>query len=95
MVIRAGVICIGMYGDSARGYTADGNGCFDSIKQVIPVLVEQGFEVFAPDFIGFGMSDKPLARDQISFELQIRVLIRVFDEFNLRDAHILAHDWGG
>lgn len=41
------------------------------------------------------MSDKPLAMEDISIELQSRVLVRVFEEFRLRDAHILAHDWGG
>lgn len=44
---------------------------------------------------GFGMSDKPLSMEDITIELQSRVLVRVFEEFQLRDAHILAHDWGG
>jgi pimeloyl-ACP methyl ester carboxylesterase len=59
------------------------------------ILAARGFDVYAIDWIGFGMSDIPRSREKISLELQMRVLTRVFDEFQLRDTHILAHDWGG
>lgn len=63
--------------------------------QVIPTLSERGLDVYALDWVGFGMSDKPLVAEEISFELHMRTLISLFERYDLSETHILAHDWGG
>lgn len=64
-------------------------------RNIIPALTGAGYEVFALDWIGHGLSDKPYAPPDISFELHMRTLLALFDRFALRDAAIVAHDWGG
>jgi len=64
-------------------------------RNIIPRLLAEGHEVFALDWIGFGLSDKPLKSDSISIELHMKTIICLFEHYDLQDAFILAHDWGG
>ncbi|KAI0471642.1 epoxide hydrolase [Xylariaceae sp. FL0804] len=64
-------------------------------RNIIPMLVENGFDVYALDWVGFGMSDKILVAEHISFDLHMRTLMNVLETFDLTDTHVLAHDWGG
>lgn len=57
-----------------------------------PSLI-QGFEVVAPDFIGFGFSDKPL-RYSYSILDQADLVEQLLDHLQIRKVHILAHDYG-
>lgn len=63
--------------------------------QIISSLKDFDFEVLALDWIGFGGSDKPTKLEEISFELHMHTLLRLFETYKLSDVHILAHDWGG
>lgn len=51
--------------------------------------------MYALDWIGHGLSDKPSEPSMISFELHMRTLRALFDEFNIANCCIVAHDWGG
>ena len=42
-----------------------------SYRKMISKLVEEGYRAIAPDHIGFGRSDKPVARSQYSFAAHI------------------------
>ena len=64
-------------------------------RKMIPVLTAAGLRVVAPDFIGFGRSDKPASRDDYTYQLHVDV-IRVFvEQLGLRDITLVCHDWGG
>ncbi|KAJ9293869.1 hypothetical protein DTO271G3_7496 [Paecilomyces variotii] len=64
-------------------------------RNIIPHLLDQGHEVYALDWLGHGRSDKILRKELISFELHMRTLIEFFNRTQLRNAVIVAHDWGG
>ncbi|GAD98724.1 haloalkane dehalogenase family protein [Paecilomyces variotii No. 5] len=64
-------------------------------RNIIPHLLDQGHEVYALDWLGHGRSDKILRKELISFELHMRTLIEFFNRTQLRDAVVVAHDWGG
>lgn len=67
----------------------------ESRVQVIPHLTQQGHEVYALDWIGHGLSDKPSQPSMISFELHMRTLRTFLVEFEITNCCIVAHDWGG
>jgi pimeloyl-ACP methyl ester carboxylesterase len=51
--------------------------------------------VFAIDWLGHGLSDKPLQASIISFELHMQTLFKFFDHYQIGNAVVAAHDWGG
>lgn len=42
-----------------------------------------------------GGSEKSLNPELITFELQMRVMVQLYETYGLQDTYILAHDWGG
>lgn len=65
-------------------------------RHVIRVLVDAGVRVVAPDLVGFGRSDKPLATSDHSFARHVEwVRSLVLDELDLRDMTLVGQDWGG
>ncbi len=63
-------------------------------RKLIPPLAAVG-RVLAPDYFGFGRSDKPLDRDWYSYDAHYRSIERLADELDLRDLTVVVHDWGG
>jgi haloalkane dehalogenase len=49
----------------------------------------------APDYFGFGRSDKPTDPDWYSYEAHVRSIERFVDELDLRDLTVVVQDWGG
>ncbi len=65
-------------------------------RSMIPVLVEAGMRVVAPDLIGFGRSDKPTATTDHSYARHVEWVRRlVFDVLDLHDVTLVGQDWGG
>ncbi len=62
-------------------------------RKFIPFLKDYRF--IAPDFIGFGKSDKIIGRKNYSFDLHFRSLKHFIDELNLEDITLIVQDWGG
>ncbi len=60
------------------------------IPQIAPVA-----RCVAPDYFGFGRSDKPVERDWYSYDTHTASLERFADELDLRDATVVMQDWGG
>jgi len=60
------------------------------IPQIAPVA-----RCVAPDYFGFGRSDKPVERDWYSYDTHTASLERFVDELDLRDATVVMQDWGG
>jgi pimeloyl-ACP methyl ester carboxylesterase len=63
-------------------------------RRMIPAFLGQG-RVVAPDFIGFGRSDKPQEESVYSFELHRRFLIDLVEKLDLRHITLVVQDWGG
>lgn len=62
-------------------------------RHQIPALAEAGYKVIAPDTRGYGKSDKPPAR--CSRRLLADDMLGVLDHFDIEQAAIVGHDWGG
>ena len=63
-------------------------------RKMIPTLSREG-RVIAPDFIGFGRSDKPTDKSWYSYERHVQALGQLIDGLGLRDFTVVVQDWGG
>jgi haloalkane dehalogenase len=63
-------------------------------RTVFPELVP-ATRAIAPDYFGFGRSDKPLRAEDYSYDFHVRSIERLADELDLRDATVVVQDWGG
>ena len=64
-------------------------------RKVIPVLVTAGHRVIAPDLIGFGQSDKPASRDEVTYARLVEwTREALFDRLNLSNLTCFGQDWG-
>ncbi|PNY79540.1 haloalkane dehalogenase [Deinococcus koreensis] len=64
-------------------------------RTMIPVFVEAGMRVIAPDLFGFGRSDKPAEDSAYSFDFHRRTLLALVRRLELRDITLVVQDWGG
>lgn len=65
-------------------------------RRVIPVLVDAGLRVVAPDLVGFGRSDKPADRADHTYARHVGWMRQaLLDELDLRDVTLVCQDWGG
>lgn len=65
-------------------------------RHMIPVLVDRGHRVVAPDLVGFGRSDKPAAQSDYTYERHVEWMRSLLvDQLDLRDATFFGQDWGG
>jgi epoxide hydrolase 4 len=60
----------------------------------IPVLVEAGFRVVAPDMRGYNLSDKPVGAAHYRVDLLARDVERLIVERGAEGAIVVGHDWG-
>lgn len=63
-------------------------------RRMIPVLAGAG-RVVAPDFLGFGRSDKPVAEATYTFEFHRETLLAFVELLDLRNIVLVVQDWGG
>lgn len=63
-------------------------------RDLIPVLVEAGYQVIAPDQRGFGESDAPQGVKHYRMAAIVSDAIAVLDALDISKAHLVAHDWG-
>ena len=63
-------------------------------RKMIPELTPAA-RAIAPDYFGFGRSDKPLRLEDYSYDGHVRSIERLADELDLRDATVVVQDWGG
>jgi len=64
-------------------------------RKMIPVFLDAGYRVVAPDFFGFGRSDKPVADDWYTFDVHRRSLLALVDKLLLHKVTLVVQDWGG
>jgi haloalkane dehalogenase len=63
-------------------------------RRMISALAEVG-RVVAPDYFGFGRSDKPVEREWYSYDRHYESIERFAEALDLRDLTIVVQDWGG
>jgi haloalkane dehalogenase len=63
-------------------------------RKLIPPLAAVG-RVIAPDYYGFGRSDKPTRVEDYSYDLHYNSIERLVDELDLLELTVVVHDWGG
>jgi pimeloyl-ACP methyl ester carboxylesterase len=59
------------------------------------VFVEAGLRVVAPDFFGFGRSDKPVEDATYTWDFHRASLLAFIDRLELRRFTLVCQDWGG
>lgn len=64
-------------------------------RRMIPVFLEGGARVVAPDLVGFGRSDKPKRDSAHAFEWHRQVLLEFVERLDLRNIVLVVQDWGG
>jgi haloalkane dehalogenase len=63
-------------------------------RKMIPTIAE-GARAIAPDYFGFGRSDKPTRIEDYSYNFHYASIERFADDLDLRDATVVVQDWGG
>ena len=82
-------------GDTGEIVLLHGQGSWCYIyRHFIPILVAAGLRVLAPDFIGFGRSDKPADGQAHSHAGQIMWLQSFLDQVAQPGVHLYCFDWG-
>ena len=61
---------------------------------VIPLLVQRGYRVVAPDLRGAGASDAPEGKRQYELSLIAADVLGIMDVLGIEKAHLVGHDWG-
>ncbi len=64
-------------------------------RHMIPVFVEAGYRVLAPDFIGFGKSDKPTERSDYTYANHVAWMSAWLESLDIQSANLFCQDWGG
>jgi tRNA(adenine34) deaminase len=83
---EGGVTYLCLHGNPAWSYL---------YRKMIPVLLEAGHRVVAPDLIGFGKSDKPKKDSFHSFSTHRQILLELVESLDLRNVVLVVQDWGG
>jgi haloalkane dehalogenase len=63
-------------------------------RKLIPLL-SRGARVIAPDYFGFGRSDKPIEPAWYSYDRHYDSIERLVEALDLHDLTLVVHDWGG
>jgi len=64
-------------------------------RRMIPAFVASGARVVAPDFAGFGRSDKPEDEAVYSFAFHRSFLLNFIEKLQLQNLTLVVQDWGG
>ena len=63
-------------------------------RKMIPVLLQAGFRVIAPDLVGFGRSDKPCRAKDYSYLNHVLWMTAWMEANDLRRLTLFCQDWG-
>ena len=82
---RDGPILLLMHGQPVWSYL---------YRHMIPLLVEAGFRVIAPDLVGFGRSDKPTKQEDYTYARHVSWMSDWLTQLDLTDVTVFFQDWG-
>ena len=63
-------------------------------RKMIPVLLQAGFRVIAPDLVGFGRSDKPTRKGDYSYRNHVQWMSAWLEANDLTSITLFCQDWG-
>jgi haloalkane dehalogenase len=64
-------------------------------RRMIPLFAAAGDRVVAPDFLGFGRSDKPADAATYTFDFHRDSVLALIEALDLRNVVLVVQDWGG
>ncbi|MDH5676509.1 MAG: haloalkane dehalogenase [Myxococcales bacterium] len=64
-------------------------------RKMGPIFSAAGHRVVAPDFFGFGRSDKPVSDATYTFDFHRRSLLAFIERLQLTNLTLVVQDWGG
>lgn len=64
-------------------------------RKMIPVFTAAGVRVIAPDWLGFGRSDKPVDDGAYSWDFHRDYMLALIERLDLRNVTLVCQDWGG
>jgi pimeloyl-ACP methyl ester carboxylesterase len=64
-------------------------------RKMIPVFTATGHRAVAPDYFGFGRSDKPVQDDVYQFDFHRGSLMAFIEHLDLTNIILVCQDWGG
>ncbi|MFK7963477.1 MAG: haloalkane dehalogenase [Burkholderiaceae bacterium] len=64
-------------------------------RKMIPPFVQAGGRVVAPDWLGFGRSDKPVEDEAYGFHFHRDMMLSFIETLDLTNITLVVQDWGG
>jgi haloalkane dehalogenase len=64
-------------------------------RKAIPLLMDAGYRAIAPDYPGFGRSDKPTDPAFYTYDRLTASMAALVDDLDLSNATAVVQDWGG
>ncbi|MEM9738414.1 MAG: haloalkane dehalogenase [Pseudomonadota bacterium] len=64
-------------------------------RKMIPVFLETGSRVIAPDWLGFGRSDKPVDDSVYTYTFHRNMMVALIERLDLNGVTLVCQDWGG
>ncbi len=64
-------------------------------RKMIPILTAAGNRAIAPDLVGFGRSDKPVRREDYTYQRHVDWMRGLLERIDLRRITLVCQDWGG
>ncbi|MEZ5078626.1 MAG: haloalkane dehalogenase [Solirubrobacterales bacterium] len=64
-------------------------------RKMIPPVRDAGFRCIAPDYAGFGRSDKPTDVGWYTYDRHVALMASLLEDLDLHEATVVVHDWGG
>jgi len=64
-------------------------------RRMVPIFLEAGYRVVAPDFFGFGRSDKPVDDAVYTWDFHRNALLGFIERLDLQAVTLVVQDWGG
>ena len=63
-------------------------------RHMIPIFLDAGYRILAPDLVGFGRSDKPSEQDDHTYSKHVAWITKWMKMLNLRNITLFCQDWG-
>ena len=82
---KDGPVVLLMHGQPAWSYL---------YRHMIPLLVEEGYRVYAPDLVGFGKSDKPTQEADYTYARHVLWMSDWLEQLHLDQITLFCQDWG-
>jgi haloalkane dehalogenase len=64
-------------------------------RKMIPPIAAAGHRAVAPDLVGFGRSDKPVRREDYTYQRHVDWMHALVEALDLRRITLICQDWGG